>query len=35
MIIVMKPHAPQDAVNRVTALIQQKGLETHLSVGKK
>ena len=34
MIIVMKPHAPQDAVNRVTALIQQKGLETHLSVGK-
>lgn len=34
MIIVMKPHAPQEAVNRVTDLIQEKGLETHLSVGK-
>ncbi|HIS80697.1 MAG TPA: 3-deoxy-7-phosphoheptulonate synthase [Candidatus Scatomonas merdavium] len=34
MIIVMKPHAPQAAVNRVTDLIQEKGLETHLSVGK-
>ena len=30
----MKPHAPQEAVNRVTDLIQEKGLETHLSVGK-
>ena len=34
MIIVMQPHAPQEAVNRVTDLIQEKGLETHLSVGK-
>jgi 3-deoxy-7-phosphoheptulonate synthase len=34
MIIVMKPHAPQEAVKRVTDLIQNKGLETHLSEGK-
>ena len=33
MIIVMKPHAPQEAVNQVTSLIKSHGLETHLSQG--
>ena len=34
MIIVMKPDAPKEAVDKVTALVQSKGLETHLSEGK-
>lgn len=34
MIIVMKPNAPIEAVDKVKALIQDKGLETHLSQGK-
>jgi len=34
MIIVMKPNAPSEAVDRVKVLIQSKGLETHLSQGK-
>lgn len=34
MIIVMKPGAPKDAVMKITGLIQEKGLETHLSEGK-
>ena len=34
MIIVMKPHAPEEAVKRVAGLVQAKGLETHLSQGK-
>jgi len=34
MIIVMKPNAPSEAVDRIKALIQSKGLETHLSQGK-
>ncbi len=34
MIIVMKPNAPKEAVQKVTGLIQAKGLETHLSEGK-
>ena len=34
MIIVMKPHAPEEAVKRVAGLVQEKGLETHLSQGK-
>lgn len=34
MIIVMKPNAPSEAVDRVKILIQSKGLETHLSQGK-
>lgn len=34
MIIVMKPNAPEEAVRRVTDLIQKKGLDTHLSQGK-
>lgn len=34
MIIVMKPGAPKDAVMKITDLIQEKGLETHLSEGK-
>ena len=33
MIIVMKPHAPEEAVKRVAGLVQEKGLETHLSQG--
>ena len=33
MIIVMKPNAPTEAVNKVTALVEGKGLETHLSQG--
>lgn len=35
MIIVMKPHAPEEAVKRVAGLVQEKGLETHLSQEKK
>ncbi|MDD7739144.1 MAG: 3-deoxy-7-phosphoheptulonate synthase [Fusicatenibacter sp.] len=34
MIIVMKPHAPEDAILRVTNAVESKGLETHLSRGK-
>lgn len=34
MIIVMKPNAPSEAVDRVKVLVQSKGLETHLSQGK-
>ncbi len=34
MIIVMKPNAPKDAVQRVTSLIEQKGLSAHLSEGR-
>lgn len=34
MIIVMKPNAPQEAVDKVMKLVQEKGLETHLSQGK-
>lgn len=34
MIIVMKPGAPLEAVDRVKSLIQDKGLEAHLSQGK-
>ena len=34
MIIVMKPNAPKEAVKQVTDLIQEKGLETHLSEGR-
>ena len=34
MIIVMKPNAPKEAVQKVTSLVQSKGLETHLSEGK-
>ena len=34
MIIVMKPNAPLEAINRVKSLIEEKGLETHLSQGK-
>ena len=33
MIIVMKPNAPVQAVDRVKILIEDKGLETHLSQG--
>ena len=33
MIIVMKPNAPAEAVDRVKILIENKGLETHLSQG--
>jgi len=34
MIIVMKPNAPSETVDRVKVLVQSKGLETHLSQGK-
>lgn len=34
MIIVMKPGAPQSAVDHVKELVLSKGLETHLSQGK-
>ena len=34
MIIVMKPQAPDTAVNAVRAAVESKGLETHLSHGK-
>lgn len=30
----MKPHAPEDAILRVTNAVESKGLETHLSRGK-
>ncbi len=33
MIIVMKPNAPQEAVKRVTSLIESSGLSAHLSEG--
>lgn len=33
MIIVMKPHAPQENIDHVVQLIKSKGLETHLSQG--
>jgi len=33
MIVVMKPNAPIDAVDKVKLLIEDKGLETHLSQG--
>lgn len=33
MIIIMKPNASQEAVEKVTALIQSKGLQVHLSKG--
>lgn len=33
MIIVMKPNAPQEAVKRVTSLIESRGLSAHLSEG--
>ena len=33
MIIVMKPHAPQESIDHVTHLIKSKGLEVHLSAG--
>ncbi len=34
MIIVMKPHASEEAVKNVTELVKAKGLEVHLSQGK-
>ncbi len=34
MIIVMKPNAPLASVEHVVSVIQEKGLETHLSEGK-
>lgn len=34
MIIVMKPNAPSGAVDKVKNLIEEKGLDTHLSQGK-
>jgi len=34
MIIVMKPNASLEAINRIKSLIEEKGLETHLSQGK-
>ena len=34
MIIVMKPNAPFEAIDRIKSLIQTKGLEAHLSQGK-
>lgn len=34
MIIVMKPNAPKDAVQKVTSLIEEKGLTAHLSEGR-
>lgn len=34
MIIVMKPNAPKDAVQKVTRLIEEKGLTAHLSEGR-
>ena len=34
MIIVMKPHAPEEAVKQVASLIEKHGLETHLSQGR-
>lgn len=34
MIVVMKPNAPLEAVDKVKNLIQDKGLETHLSQGR-
>ena len=33
MIIVMKPNAPQEAIQSVTAFIANKGLDSHLSQG--
>jgi phospho-2-dehydro-3-deoxyheptonate aldolase len=33
MIVVMKPNAPSEAIDKVKSLIQDKGLETHLSQG--
>lgn len=34
MIIVMKPNAPKEAVQKVTSLIEEKGLTAHLSEGR-
>lgn len=34
MIIVMKPHAPKEAVNNVIKKVESKGLEAHLSEGR-
>lgn len=34
MIIVMKPNAPEESVRHVIQVVQNQGLETHLSVGK-
>lgn len=34
MIIVMKPNAPQASIENVIRIIESKGLETHLSIGK-
>lgn len=33
MIIIMKPNASEEAVKRVTALVESKGLQVHLSKG--
>ena len=33
MIIIMKPNASSEAVEKVTNLIQSKGLQVHLSKG--
>ena len=35
MIIVMKPNAPQASIENVIRIIESKGLETHLSIGKR
>lgn len=34
MIIVMKPNAPKASIENVIRIIESKGLETHLSIGK-
>lgn len=33
MIVIMKPHASEEAVRKVTSLIESKGLKAHLSQG--
>ncbi len=33
MIIIMKPQASKEAVEKVTSLIESKGLQAHLSEG--
>ena len=33
MIIIMKPGASEEAINRVTAIVEEKGLKAHLSKG--
>ena len=33
MIIVMKPNANEESVKKVLGLVEQRGLETHVSTG--